>query len=65
MVSVVLTRRNEPTHCTWQWTLYVAMIVSRGKRDGIKMYENALGVYTHDDCGHSILVFHLRIKPIP
>ena len=43
----------------------MAMIVSRGKRDGIKMYENAVGVYTHDDCGHSILVFHLRIKPIP
>ena len=44
-----------------QWTLYVAMMVSRVKRDGIKMYENALGVYTHDDCGHSLLVFHSRI----
>ena len=61
MVSVVVTRRNQPRPCTWQWTLYVAMVVSRVKRDGIKMYENALGVYTHDDCGHSLLVFHSRI----
>ena len=47
MGSVVFTRRNQPRPCPWQWTLYVAMVVSRVKRDGIKMYENALGVYTH------------------